>query len=227
MSKLLSFYKGNRKNIPFPLISASSLVCDLIHRDAGGGLYIDEETSWVVATNLNTGSLHTTGIDLNLNYSFDLPDGFGSMDISNISNYLMSYKIEAIPGADVVECAGFYFGSCNLPRSEFGSTTSLTWTTDGGTSITGSWCFIGGTTLQGSTNPNNQSFQLENISYFDLAVSAEIMEGVRLRAGVNNILGQRPATTSALPAGLGTGNTYAALYDVDMRLLFLAVTADF
>lgn len=209
-------------------LEADPFYCSLINRDSGGGLYIDEQTSHVIATNLNTGSLKTKGIDFNLSYGFDMPDGYGSMNITSVVNYLFKYQIKPIPGSeDNFQCAGFYSGSCDLPRSKRGATTTATWTTDGGTDVSLTWRHIGGTTLHGATDQTSQNYTLEDINYFDIAASFNVAENVRMRAGINNVLGQRPATTAAVPAGLGTGNTFPGLYDADMRLLFVAFTADF
>jgi outer membrane receptor protein involved in Fe transport len=102
-----------------------------------------------------------------------------------------------------------------------------TWSSDGGVDVTLTWRYIGGTQLFNSTNTTNQNFRLKTINYFDLATSFEVYEGITMRAGINNILGTRPALSNAVPAGLGTGNTYPGLYDVDMRHIFMGFTANF
>ncbi|GHF10344.1 TonB-dependent receptor [Kordiimonas sediminis] len=202
--------------------------CSLIQRDAGGGLWVNGDTSYVLATNINTGSIKTDGLDINLGYNFDLPEGWGTMNLSYVASYIMNYKVVALPGEPAYQCAGYYSGECLIPRPEYGHRMLATWTTDGGIGVNFSWRQIGKTKLFGAPDDStSQNAEMKTINYFDIAVNKEIMEGVSIRAGINNILGTRPPVTSSLPAGLGTGNTYPGLYDVDMRYAFVGFTADF
>lgn len=201
--------------------------CSLIQRDAGGGLFVDPDTSFVIGTNLNTGSLKTKGLDINLDYGMDLPDGFGSLNFTAIANYLFSFKIESLPGETPFDCAGFYSGDCVVPRPTFGMTSNVTWTSEGGIAVGLTWRYIGSTTLFGSTSTENKAFRLKTINYFDIAATTEVAEGFRIRLGINNFLGTRPPITNSVPAGLGTGNTFPGFYDVDIRFAFVSLTADF
>ncbi len=206
---------------------ADPFFCSLVQRDPGGGLFVSHDTSFVTATNVNTGSLETKGIDFNASYSFDMPEGLGTMNLATITNYLMSYDIESLPGLEPFACDNYYAGDCIVPRPKWGSNTTATWVTEGGMGITATWRYIGSTKLLNSTVTTSKAYKLKATSYFDLAVSTEVAEGLTLRAGINNILGTRPPVTNSVPAGLGTGNTYPGYYDVDMRYGFVSLKADF
>jgi outer membrane receptor protein involved in Fe transport len=59
-------------------------------------------------------------------------------------------------------------------------------------------------------------------------LSAQPVEGLRLRLGVNNLLDKDPPLTSVVATGDGgMGNTYPAFYDTLGRYVFFGVTVDF
>jgi len=208
-------------------LTADAFYCGLIQRDSGGGLFVSADTSWVLATNINTGSLKTSGIDINLNYGFDMPGELGTMNLNYASSYIMEYKEVSLPGEAASECAGFYSSNCIIPRPSYGHRMMATWTTAGDIDVNLSWRHIGSTKLFGAEGSSSLNAKLKAINYFDLAVSSNVTENLRVRAGINNILGTRPPVTSALPAGLGTGNTFPGLYDVDMRYAFVGFSLDY
>ncbi len=208
-------------------LTADEFFCSLIQRDSGGGVFVTHNSSWVTATNINTGSLQTAGIDFNANYDFDLPSDMGSMNVNYASSYILEFKEVSLPGEPAFECSGYYSSNCSIPRPEYSHRMMATWTTNGGVDVNLSWRHIGATKLFGAEGSTSKNAKMKAINYIDVAVSAEVMENVRLRAGINNVFGTRPPVTSALPAGLGTGNTYPGLYDVDIRYGFIGLSVDY
>ena len=210
------------------LETGDEFFCSLVQRDAGGGLFVDQETSFVVATNINTGSIQTDGIDINLQYNFDVGNGFGNVNMHYFSTYLLSYETEPLPGEDTFECAGFYSGDCTIPRQEYSHTVRSTWQSERNVDVSLTWRHIGSVRqLNAAANSTNLNAELKAVNYFDLSASWGVADGVRMRAGINNLFDVIPPVSSAVPAGLGTGNTFPALYDVDGRFAFFGFTADF
>lgn len=208
--------------------TADPFYCGLITRDAGGGIWIDHDSSNVVATNINTGSLKVKGLDFNVQYGFDMPDGWGTMNLSYVGSYMIKSEEESLPGETPFECAGKYAGECEVPRPKYGHSMKADWTFDNGVNVGFTWRNIGRTTLFGADTDNGRlNYELKTINYFDISTSFQVTDGVRVRAGINNVFGTRPPVTDSLPAGRGTGNTFPALYDVDMRYGFLGFVADF
>ncbi len=202
--------------------------CGLIQRDAGGGLWIDHDSSYIISTNLNTGSLKVKGLDFNIQYGFDMPDGWGDMNLSYVASYMLKSLEESLPGETPFDCAGKYAGQCEIPRPKYGHTMRADWNFDSGVNVGFTWRNIGKTNLFGAATDNGRlNYELKMINYFDISTSFDIAEGWRVRAGINNLFGTRPPVTDSLPAGRGTGNTFPALYDVDMRYGFLGFVADF
>ena len=210
------------------LSTGDPLFCSLIQRDAGGGLFVDGDTSTILATDVNTGSLKTTGIDINASYSFNLGDGFGDISLRYTGTYLMDYEEISVPGEEAFECAGFYASNCEIPRPKYSHTAGATWQPETDASVTLAWRRIGGVRQFGTAeNSTNRSSQLRAINYIDIAGSFGLTENIRMRAGITNVFDVLPPTSSALPAGLGTGNTFPAQYDTNGRYAFMGVTVEF
>jgi outer membrane receptor protein involved in Fe transport len=210
------------------LETGDEFFCSLITRDAGGSLFVDGDTSTILATNVNTGSLETDGIDVNASYSFDLGNGFGGLALRYTGTYTMSYEEVSVPGEDPFECAGFYSSNCEIPRPKYSHASAATWQTENDLDVTLAWRHIGSVRQFGTEEDStNRSSRLKAVNYFDLSMNMGLTDNVRMRAGINNVFDVLPPVSSALPAGLGTGNTFPSVYDVNGRYAFLGVSVDF
>ena len=210
------------------LETGDEFFCSLIQRDAGGSLFVDGDTSTILATTVNTGSIKTDGIDINASYSFDVGNGFGSIGLRYTGTYLMGYEEISVPGEEAFECAGFYASNCEVPRPKYSHTFGATWLSEKDFDLTMAWRRIGGVTQFGTAaNSTNQSARLKAVDYFDLSVNFGLAENVRMRAGINNLFDVLPPVSSALPAGLGTGNTFPAVYDTNGRYAFAGFSIEF
>jgi len=210
------------------LETGDDFFCSLITRDAGGSLFVDADTSSIIATDVNTGSIDTSGIDINANYNFDIGNGFGEISLRYIGVYLIDYTVVSLPGEDPFECAGFYPSNCEIPRPKYSHSAAATWLTESNFDVTLAWRRIGSVRQFGTAeNSTNRSSLLRAINYFDISTSVAITEDITMRAGINNLFDVLPPTSSALPAGLGTGNTFPAVYDTNGRFAFLGVSVQF
>jgi outer membrane receptor protein involved in Fe transport len=215
--------------------------CSLFHRDPTSGVLFGDR-GYIVATNLNTGFLQTSGLDVTGNYRLDLSSltkggDWGSLDFSFVGTYLNSRKIEQLPGLGAYNCKGLFGPTCGQPnpawRHQMRTTWSLPWVP---ATVSVNWRYFGGTDL--SSNDSNPSLhspdyveinrKIKAYSYFDLAADWKVREQLSLRAGMNNAFDKDPPVIAAgLLSAFGNGNTYPGVYDPMGRTLFVGLTMDF
>lgn len=206
--------------------------CGLINRDSAGTLFLIPDEAFIQGTNINTGSLKTSGFDIAASYSFEL-DGVGlnnggRVSLSYIGTILSELQQQSLPGEAAIECAGFHGGACDNPAPEYRHRVNLGWSSDR-LGATLAWRYLSSVD-QFSTAPTAVNF-LEATSYFDLSARYELREGLEMRAGVNNILDQDPPLTSLAGFGggetAGRGNTYPQIYDAQGRFIFVGARVKF
>jgi outer membrane receptor protein involved in Fe transport len=96
--------------------------CGLVHREPGNNSLFLDPTGFVQDTTLNTGSLKTTGIDLNVAYRTDLSNlglgDNGSVAVSMVGTWLDTLQTQPLPGGPTYDCAGLYGTTCAGPNGE-------------------------------------------------------------------------------------------------------------
>lgn len=217
------------------LNSNDEFFCSLINRDSAGTLWLVDGESFIQATNINTGELRTSGVDLNVNYAFDLDNvgiaNGGEMRLNYIATVLSSFEEQSLPGEDFFDCAGFYGGVCATPRPKYRHRVSVDWSSPEEVfNATLSWRFVDSVSQFG-TNTSPIIEELEATSFFDLALRYALTDSLELRAGVNNIFDQDPPLTSIAGFGgsetSGRGNTFPQIYDAQGRFVFAGIRASF
>jgi iron complex outermembrane receptor protein len=107
----------------------NSTACQAVGRNSATGV-IDTQNP-VVAANVNVGALETSGIDLQVGYTFDLDFGLGgSSELGIVFNatFLDEYKLTPITDlATVNDCAGAFGRTCGEPKSETKTNTQINW----------------------------------------------------------------------------------------------------
>ena len=212
-------------------LSGDDFFCSLVNRGNGGTLWANP-TGFITATNINTGQISTSGIDVLANYVYDA-GGIGVFDFDFVGTWLESLEVQPLPDASVggvFDCAGFYGGRC---QSNFGSGANPEWRHKASVtwgqqvwSLTGTWRYYDEVTLDG-TNGGGINGTLDAQNYFDLAGRYQALENVSLRAGVNNVTDEDPPLSSVVGTAPGNGNTYPQVYDAMGRYIFLGATVDF
>jgi outer membrane receptor protein involved in Fe transport len=216
------------------LASGDPFFCGLIFRNPNNGSLWQGNTTGFVLTNLNTGSLATSGVDINADYTFDFADiglgDAGGMNINFVGTYLIDLTVESLPGSTPFDCAGLYSGRCGTPNPEWRHKLRTTWEMPIGVDFSVSWRMFSSVDLEGVTvNPLNRTHTLETRHYIDLAASYNVFDNWNVRVGVNNVLDKDPPLTNNLIGGppFGNGNTYPQVYDAQGRFLFIGTTIDF
>ncbi|HLZ76518.1 TonB-dependent receptor plug domain-containing protein [Phenylobacterium sp.] len=226
----------------------SPTFCSLIHRDANGSLWLSNQ-GFVQDTTLNTGSLKTTGVDINASYRTDLSawglGDNGSISASIVGTWLDTLITQPLPGGASYDCKGLYGSVCGTPAPEWRHKARLTWNTPysygdwfKSLSLSMQWRYFGKVSLDAYdsnpqlNNPGNQfaddkQFSAQN--YIDLVANVTIHNNLNLRIGVNNVFDKDPplADSTVAPGPFGNGNTFPNVYDALGRYVYVGLTADF
>jgi iron complex outermembrane receptor protein len=224
--------------------------CPLVHRDSTGG--IRSPQGFVVDTVLNTGGLHTSGVDVSATYRTGL-DTFGIQNMGSVSanlvgTYLDKLETTVLTGGPAIDCAGLYGATCSTlggsvnPNPKWRHKLRVTWNTPfeygwfGNLGLSAQWRFYSEVKLDATSSdpalkgdvPATDA-KLAARSYLDLLATFKIKDNYSLRIGVNNVLDQDPPLTGSnnCPAGPCNQNVYAQMYDSLGRYIFMGVTADF
>ncbi|MCG2585904.1 TonB-dependent receptor domain-containing protein [Massilia sp. TS11] len=216
------------------LDTGNPLFCSKIHRDALGTLWLLPQ-GYIEATNVNIGSLRTTGIDVSANYAFKVAD-YGSFGIAMNGTYLDKFEVEELPGEGSYDCAGLYNGSgkCGQPRPVWRHKLRVNWNSPWNVDFAATWRHFDSVKLEKDSNQallkgsfnavdNNMSAR----DYLDLAATWNITKKIALLGGINNLFDKDPPITSLYGTGSGNGNTFPSLYDAQGRKFFLNLTAKF
>ena len=227
--------------------TANPFFCSLVHRDAAGSLWLSNQ-GFIQDTTLNTGSLSTKGVDINVAYRTDLSSlglgDNGSISASLIGTWLNELVTQPLPGGPSYDCKGLYGLTCGTPNPEWRHKARLTWNTPfaygdwiKSVSFSGQWRYFAKATLDAyDANPqlNNPSNQFTNErtlasqSYIDLTANFTVHNNLNFRVGVNNVFDKDPPLTGVnCTAGFCNGNTFPQVYDALGRFVFVGLSADF
>ena len=230
--------------------TASPFFCSLIHRDSFGTIASD--TGYITATNINTGFLKTSGVDVGAQYRVNLADwhlgDHGSLNFDFDGTWTKELANEPGAGLGVYDCAGLYGVTCGTqftgPTPKWRHRLRMTWTTPWKVSLSVNWRYVspvkvdfnpannGANPLLVTGNLDNADNKIPSYSWFDLAATWAVKDGLTLRAGINNLFDKDPPIVDTNGFGVsappfGNGNTYPGTYDSLGRTLFVGITADF
>ncbi len=212
--------------------------CALITRNPGNGSLF-RGAGQVVDLNTNIGGLHTTGIDINANYNFEI-GAAGALGFQLVGTWVDTLIVDegAATGNAPYDCNGLWGGnaSCGTPTPEWRHRLRASWETPWNVEAILTWRYYSEATReqgQGVPPPNTlanslgRDFPAQN--YFDIAGNWELFENTRLRFGINNVMDKDPplSTSTNVGAGAGNGNTFPQVYDALGRWIFVGATVDF
>ena len=198
--------------------------------NAGGG--------YVIQKNYNLGTAVNSGIDVQMGYRLELPQGFGDASFVLSGVYLLHNETQPLPGAHTYDCAGLFGATCETVNPRWHHVFRTTWDTAWNVSASLTWRFIGpvtednnssDSTLRNSTGYGGFDFatgRIPGFNYLDLEATWNLNKILQLRAGANNILDKDPPLVNTFAVAGGSANTYS-VYDLFGRQLFLAFTSKF
>ncbi|NRA29638.1 MAG: TonB-dependent receptor [Parvularculaceae bacterium] len=211
------------------LNTGDDFFCSLVNRGNGGTLWANQ-TGFITATNVNTGELATSGLDVNASYEMELGEGLGDLRFNFVGTWLEKLEITPLPGEDSFDCAGFYGGQCTTierpAAPEWRHQFRTTWTTPIDLSLNATWRFVDGVEAFGA-NVAPINSELDSQNYLDVSAIYPVNDMITLRAGINNILDNDPPLSSIVGTAPGNGNTFPQIYDSFGRFVFFGAQIDF
>ncbi|MEZ5680313.1 MAG: TonB-dependent receptor [Erythrobacter sp.] len=223
--------------------TADPFFCSLIKRDGSGSLW-RSSAGYVEDFSTNVGGVGTEGIDVQVGYTRQIGD-LGRLNFNFIGTWLDSLTLD--PGfsqAPEYDCAGLFGNTCSAgilswgPNPEWRHTMRLGFDFANGIGTSVRWRYFDSVVnedgVAGGPNPNGGAPRPGNagfpaVSYFDLALTAEVGDHFNFRLGANNIFDKTPPVvgSQSCPSGPCNGNVYAAVYDALGRYLYAGVTLEF
>lgn len=221
------------------LTTGSSFYCNLIHRNSKTGILYGTD-GYVISTNVNTGYLQTSGIDVSANYTLDTESLFsknlGRLNFAFMGTRLLEQVTEPLPGLGTYDCKGLFGPTCGNPNPEWRHTLRATWAmpwADANLSV--NWRYFGAVKLSSNTDnaylagtTSTLNSEIKAYNYIDLAGSYKFAGRYTVRASINNLFDKDPPVlASNVLTGTANGNTYASAYDTLGRTIMVGITADF
>lgn len=206
-------------------VNGDPFFCSLISRAPGLGVLFGAGS--VLQTNINTGSLETSGIDVEINYRLNFDDNMLSINV--VGTNTQALDIVPIPGAATIECAGFFARECGLPTPEWRHKLRTTWATPWDVELSVQWRYVGSVDL---LPPGDDVLsEIDAFDYFDVAFGWSVNDNIELRGGINNVTDQDPPIIHGGVDQFGGGpfnaNTYPTVYDSLGREVFIGMSTKF
>jgi iron complex outermembrane receptor protein len=209
--------------------NTAGVFCDQVQRDSTGNI--------AEVKNLlqNRGLLATTGLDLQAQYNWELPDSWSVssagaiFSVNVILNHVFSLQEQANLVTQITECSGFFGIPCT---SEVNPENRMTGHFDYGSGAFTArltWRWIDGMLnarpkIPTSTEPKLAIPDISAWNYFDLGFSYRLGRSTALRFGINNVTDKEPAF---LANAVTSNNTSASTYDVFGRSYYLGFSYQF
>lgn len=216
--------------------------CSLVHRDPNNGSLLGPN-GYMISTSINTGYLHTRGIDFTTTYHLPVHSipmlqntELGALDFDFEGTYTELYRESPYTGGGGYNCNGLYGPVCNQPQPYWRNKLRVTWTSPYKLDLSLQWRFIGGVKLDtNESNPllNNGAFDVVDAhipaySYIDFSGNYTVTPTMTIRWGINNLFDKDPPILStAAIGGYGNGNTYPGTWDSLGRTVFVGATKKF
>ncbi len=222
--------------------TGNSYYCGLIHRDSNGSLW-ETPQGYVTDTNVNAGSLQTSGMDFEAAYRLPLSrfglDYLGSLSFNFNGTYLASLTSEPVPGGEKFDCEGLYGPTCGTPNPRWRHKFRTTWNTPWfGSQISLQWRYFSDVRVDAaSANPllSNPAdvypvdSKIGAQNYIDLTYSVKIKDNYQFRVGVENVFDEEPPLigSAICPGVVCNANTFPQVYDSLGRYIFVGLTATY
>ncbi len=194
---------------------ANNGYCQLFRRDAMTGNVVDS-----LGLQQNLATLKTSGVDLQIDWGFDLMDAgmpdWGALNLNFVVGWMDSWQRQDAAGGPFNERAGTIDSTNGFTFPEWKFLTSVNYS-KGPYGVGVRWRRVGEVDIYRTEN------KLDAINYFDLLGTWEVSDRVVVRAGVNNLTDQDPRTWSP---GI-QANTDPSTYDILGRRYFVGLTAKF
>jgi iron complex outermembrane recepter protein len=209
-----------------PTYDATNPFCQLITRDATGGISI------VQTPYLNLGGLRTRGYDVALDWRLNLAETVGipgRLNLNVLVNFLGRYRVQILPGGPFVEYRDTIDGTqaattppVGLPLPKYRTYVNLNYSV-GPVTFGARWRHIPSMRdVTSVTRPASPAPGVPSYDIVDLNLGWNITDEYRITAGISNLFNVDP------PVVGGTlGQTQPNTYDIIGRSFFIAASARF
>jgi outer membrane receptor protein involved in Fe transport len=205
--------------------------CQLVGRDPFNGTFSGAGSRGIGLVTSNQGKLATDGLDLAVNYRWDMGD-WGGLSFAWNLTHVLNWEFQATPTSVNRDCLGFYSVACSNAAGivhQNKSNFRTTWTLND-FDVSASWRYLDSVIEE----PGGQAFlpafsSIGSYSYFDLAAQWRVMDHVRLNLTIDNVMDKQPPFVGNTIGGttFNNGNTFPQFYDVVGRFYTLGVTVSF
>lgn len=201
-------------------LAAGNPFCDLIQREYVGGEPLtpgnfgaDRKYS---AQYINQGGIRTEGIDLQVDWGFDV--GGGQFNVNVVASFLDTYAESPFPGADFIDYTG------TLENSSFDYQTFTTLRYSGNAWSLGlRWQHL--PEIDPAPSAADDVLGVDSHNQFDLFGNWTINDRWALRGGIDNVLDEDPAIVGATPFDNNLGATNGN-YDQFGRRFFVGLSLE-
>ncbi len=171
---------------------------------------------YVVQTNVNLGSVMTSGMDMQFAYTQDLPEGFGNVHFDMNGTWLQHSVTTPVPGGASYDCAGLFGLTCQTVNPRWHHILRTTWNTPWQVSASLTWRYFGavsqdadtGNPLLANTNYDYDAYnaRIGSFSWMDVEATWHPTKILTVRAGANNVFDRDPPLLVAQTGIVAGGN---------------------
>jgi outer membrane receptor protein involved in Fe transport len=202
-----------------PELTAGNRFCALINREYVGNSPTEGATGGprtFDARFVNLGGITSTGLDVQLDWGFDVGDSGGTMNLSVLASILDEYSEQAFPGATAVDYTGTVFNS----SFDYKTFTTLRYDrANWGLGLR--WQHLPELDPQPGSAPT--IFGVDAHDQLDLFARWSFGERYQLRAGIDNLTNEDPEVVGRTTTNNALGST-STDYDTFGRRVFLGLT---
>jgi outer membrane receptor protein involved in Fe transport len=208
-----------------PTYSLDNQYCKLLSRSPTTGLIANISNPL-----LNLGEYKTSGVDVQADWAapltaFGAPEGWGTVSLNVLLNYLDKFTIQSTPTSPVLDFAGT-IGNTQVDtyadaHPQWKATTTLGWEV-GPVRSSFRWRYLDGMKNFAFVGTTSSGPGAPAVSYFDLDVAWKVRPNLQLRAGMTNVFDKAPPVLPFMSAG-----TDLYTYDIIGRRMFVSLKANF
>lgn len=205
----------NQDGVSNPNYSASNEYCQFIDRNTQTG-----EFELIRQPYFNLGRLQTSGIDLTVNYAFDLNSG-GTLFLNSLVSFVDAFEVVTLEGDPAIDYKGT-IGGPGGPKPDWQSLTTVGYS-QGPFSASLRWFYLPSMEDDSTAiNPNSTQRGVESYQKFNLVGTWDLSDSFDLRWGITNILDE-----DIPQVGNSRGNTDYATYDLVGRSYYVGLRMEF
>jgi outer membrane receptor protein involved in Fe transport len=203
------------------LTYAGNKYCSLILRNVQSG-----ERASVAAPFINTGSLMTDGLDVQVNWRKDL--GRGSFYINSLLTFLGKYDVQDAPTTPIVHEKDT-LQTQDGGQFKYKATTQFGYNFGGGkTSVGMQWRYLPEIRDESlARSPTSNVFPVASYDSFSLFATYTLNTKINLRMGIDNLTDVQPNIVGARPGDNNAEVTRADYYDILGRRAYIGVKMTF